>query len=83
MATFISPVRLAAAPALLIQFLRSPPRQRPQMTIKQQERQQPRQKDAGDASGTPKYPLNRLAGLQQVIICVRIEVRAQDGFSAR
>ncbi len=72
---------LVAAPALLIQFRVHRLVSGRKMTIKQQERQQPRQKDAGDKpSGTPGYP-EQVSRLQQVIICVRIEVRAQDGFS--
>ncbi|OZM27840.1 hypothetical protein CEO47_27655, partial [Klebsiella pneumoniae] len=68
---------LAAAPALLIQFRVHRLVSGRKMTIKQQERQQPRQKDAGDKpSGTPGYP-EQVSRLQQVIICVRIEVRAQ------
>ncbi|WP_269707261.1 hypothetical protein [Klebsiella pneumoniae] len=53
---------LVAAPALLIQFRVHRLVSGRKMTIKQQERQQPRQKDAGDKpSGTPVIP-NRLAG---------------------
>ncbi|STT97297.1 Uncharacterised protein [Klebsiella pneumoniae] len=51
------------------------------MTVKQQERQQPRQHNPDNQPArAPGYP-EQVSRLQQVIICVRVEVRTQDGFS--
>ncbi|MCY0629655.1 hypothetical protein OVX87_32855 [Klebsiella pneumoniae] len=51
-----------AAPALLIQFRVHRLVSGRKMTIKQQERQQPRQKDAGDKPPAHQAIPNRLAG---------------------
>ncbi|CNJ37052.1 Uncharacterised protein [Yersinia frederiksenii] len=72
---------LAAASALLIKPGVDRLVSGRKMLIEEQERQQPRHHHPGDQPGhTPGYP-EQVRRLQQVIIRVRIEVRAQDALS--
>ncbi|SSM99380.1 Uncharacterised protein [Klebsiella pneumoniae] len=72
---------LAAAPALLVQFRVHRLVSGRKMTVKQQERQQPRQHNPDNQPARAPGNPEQVSRLQQVIICVRVEVRTQDGFS--
>ncbi|CDL56571.1 hypothetical protein [Klebsiella pneumoniae] len=72
---------LAAAPALLIQFRVHRLVSSRKMTVKQQERQQPRQHNPDSQPARAPGNPEQVSRLQQVIICVCVEVRTQDGFS--